>query len=745
MWKLALALVLLYPSSAALQPEAFLDTVSCSDGLSCRLLENALCIAGETEPDPETGPVLVLTEMSIRNKLRCQKHRDCILCVQVTLRLGLLGEKDDTGIESPAQPDRGTSMTSTRLKKHNGKMEEFLQTHVLLSAETYPSSHCAEVEVLIPLGPRDWYNNTLGLLHFDCFPISISGELYVSASTSPPYLSSPVLQLTHFGPDCSWHEAKDALRLCQIPTMEVSVGLEEAVLRVWDIPEGQHFYLWLYLNQTSGLEGLSENVTLLTAPENVSLPISQVFPCLCLQVWPKVEDYDDSPRTFLCPFTNSAEALSRAWAKSHLKVKAFRGVLSCSFSAPCDLPGELVPCWKGEDLACHPLHPQLRKGLIRIELQEFPGLRPHPNLCVQVISKESTYLQSCLQEEIKENSHSMRQDLLFWTTLDSQGNFSAHVLEQGTWVHIAQAVSTRNGLLKEALQNDLQSGECMLMWQAEDGENGTLWTCSLEKYYRTRWILAWMITLFGLCSILFVLLLKKEALKGWLRLLKEDYGSRGALQGRHVLLLYSPDHVAFERLVGTLAGALTQLQVSVSLELWSRGELASLGPMQWLHAQRQHIMQAGGTVVLLFSPGAVTSCAEWLGWKQTDAKPDNTFLASLNCILPDFQTGKTKGRYIVACFEKLLAVNEIPGLFRSVPAYPLPSQLFAFLLALAGPGINYEQRSSLKRHAVWISKSLEHAVKECQQKEASWQYSPLLPLQSADQQIKENSHPFVAF
>ncbi|XP_008103774.2 interleukin-17 receptor C isoform X2 [Anolis carolinensis] len=737
MWKLALALVLLYPSSAALQPEAFLDTVSCSDGLSCRLLENALCIAGETEPDPETGPVLVLTEMSMRNKLRCQKHRDCILCVQVTLRLGLL--------ESPAQPDRGTSMTSTRLKKHNGKMEEFLQTHVLLSAETYPSSHCAEVEVLIPLGPRDWYNNTLGLLHFDCFPISISGELYVSASTSPPYLSSPVLQLTHFGPDCSWHEAKDALRLCQIPTMEVSVGLEEAVLHVWDIPEGQHFYLWLYLNQTSGLEGLSENITLLTAPENVSLPISQVFPCLCLQVWPKVEDYDDSPRTFLCPFTNNAEALSRAWAKSHLKVKAFREVLSCSFSAPCDLPGELVPCWKGEDLACHPLHPQLRKGLIRIELQEFPGLRPHPNLCVQVISKESPYLQSCLQEEIKENSHSMRQDLLFWTTLDSQGNFSAHVLEQGTWVHIAQAVSTRNGLLKEALQNDLQSGECMLMWQAEDGENGTLWTCSLEKYYRTRWILAWMITLFGLCSILFVLLLKKEALKGWLRLLKEDYGSRGALQGRHVLLLYSPDHVAFERLVGTLAGALTQLQVSVSLELWSRGELASLGPMQWLHAQRQRIMQAGGTVVLLFSPGAVTSCAEWLGWKQTDAKPDNTFLASLNCILPDFQTGKTKGRYIVACFEKLLAVNEIPGLFRSVPAYPLPSQLFAFLLALAGPGINYEQRSSLKRHAVWISKSLERAVKECQQKEASWQYSPLLPLQSADQQIKENSHPFVAF
>ncbi|XP_042304865.1 interleukin-17 receptor C isoform X2 [Sceloporus undulatus] len=732
MRKLALALLLLHLPSACLQTKAFVDTVSCTEGLNCQLLEeDVLCIPGETVPDPEFGPVLVLTEMTMRNKLRCQEHQDCIPCVQVMLRLGLL--------ESPvlvAKQDAGATNASMQLKRHHGKNDEILRTHILLSAQTYPSSHCVAVEVWIPHGQPDWHNSTLGFLHFDCFPVSISGELYVTAFTRPSYLSSHVLQLTHYGPDCTWHEAKDAIRLCKVPRLEISVGKEEAVLHVWDIPEGQPFCLWLYLNQASGFKELGESTTkLLTAPENVSLPISKVFPCLCLQVWPKVEDQDDIPRTYLCPFANNTEALSRAWAESHLDLKALSGVLSCSFSSPCDLPGELVPCWRGEELACHPLHPQLRMDLILHELQEFPGLSPHPNLCVQVISNGSTYLQSCLQEDIKGNHHLMEQHLLFWTTLDSQRNYSVHVLKQGSWVPLAQAVSTKNGILQEALQNDVRSGECMLVWQAEDEEAGMLWACSLEKYHRSHWVLAWMITLFGLSSILFVLLLKKEALKE-------------VLQGRHILILYSSDHKAFERLVGTLAGALTQLQLSVSLELWSRGELGSLGPMQWLHAQRHQVLEAGGTILLLFSPGAVAGCAEWLGWKKTDKlpliKPDNTFLASLNCILPDFQAGKSRGKYMVACFEELLAVNEIPGLFHSVPIYPLPSQLLSFLLALAGPVITYEQRSSLRRHAVWISKSLERAVLECQQNKASFQYPPLLPDHSKDGQIKGNDdHLFI--
>ncbi|KAF7249952.1 Interleukin-17 receptor C [Varanus komodoensis] len=282
-----------------------------------------------------------------------------------------------------------------------------------------------------------------------------------------------------------------------------------------------------------------------------------------------------------------------------------------------------------------------------------------------------------------------------------------------------------------------------VLWHTEGSEATVLWACSLEKYSRTHWALAWMVTVLGTCCILLALVLRKEALKGWLRILKEDYHSRGIVQGRRVLILYSPDHVDFEHLVGILAGALAKLQFSVSLELWSRGELGSLGPMQWLHAQRREVLQDGGAIVLLFSRGAVAGCAEWLGWEQTDVlcpiKPDSTFLASLNCALPDFLAGKASGKYTVICFEELLSADEIPALFRTVPVYPLPSQLFNFLLALAGPHVGQEQRSSLRRHAVWIIKTLERAVQGCQPERPPTQNLPLLPPQLGDEQLQETS------
>ncbi|KAG8127897.1 hypothetical protein E2320_014772 [Naja naja] len=458
----------------------------------------------------------------------------------------------------------------------------------------------------------------------------------------PHYHSTGVLQVTHHGPDCTWPKATDAIHLCQVPSLATSVGLQSAILHVQNIPKGLHFKLWLYLNRTDGLKGLDQGTPkLLTGSENVSVPISQVFPCLCFQ-------------------------------------------------------GELVPCWRMEELACHSLHPDLHLVLLPNEPQEFPSLRPHPNLCVQVRWNGSTYLQSCLQDDVTKS----QQYLLFQQIRDSQGNLLVQIMEQGTWVSTAQDFNT--------------------VWQ-EEGTNATiLWACSVEHYPRTYWVLIWLVTLLGSCSVLLMLLFKKEAVKGWFKILKEDYSSRGMLQGRQVLILYSPDHEGYERVVGILADALTQLQASVSLELWSRRELGSLGPMQWFHAQQRLVLQEGGVIVLLFSHGAVASCAEWLGWKQSfprsSFKPDSTFLASLNCVLPDFLAGEARATYIVGCFEELLPVSEIPDFFCSVPVYPLPSQLFGFLLDLAGPRAGHKQRISLKRHAECIHKSLEQAVHECQQK-----------------------------
>ncbi|XP_058025238.1 interleukin-17 receptor C [Ahaetulla prasina] len=706
---LALVLFLTHLISACFPLATSLNSVSCSPGLGCQLKKkDVLCILGEARPDPELDPILRLVQMNPRSTLWCPEEGDCIPCVQVMLTLGLL-EPPALG----AKQDGGANKNREQPKGHPKKIP---RTHILLMAKTYSSSRCVEVEVWLPY---DWesQNNSLGSLQYNCFPVALSGELHLTVFMWPRYHSAGVLQVMHHGPDCTWPKATDAIHLCQVPSLSISVGLQSAILHVENIPKGQHFQLWRYLNRTDGFKGLDqETPRLLTGSENVSLPISQVFPCLCFQVWPKIEDQADAPRTHFCPFGNDPAALARTWTHSRLEVYTSGGSFSCLVSAPCDLQGELVPCWRMEELACQPLHPHLHLVLIPHEPQEFPRLRPHPNLCVQVRRNGSIYLQSCLQDDVTGS----QKYLLFQEIRDSQGNSFVQIMEQGTWISTAQVFNTKRRTLEEALRNSMQLGKCMQVWQ-EEGTNATrVWACSVEHYPRTYRVLIWLVTLLGSCSILLMLLFKKEAVKGWFKILKEDYSSRGMLQGRQVLILYSPDHEGYERVVGILADALTQLQVSVSLELWSRGELGSLGPMQWFHAQRRLVLQEGGVIVLLFSHGAVASCAEWLGWKQSfprsTFKPDSTFLASLNCVLPDFLAGETRATYIVGCFEELLPVNEIPDLFHSVPVYPLPSQLFRFLLALAGPRVGHKEKNSLRRHAECIHKSLERAVHECQQK-----------------------------
>ncbi|XP_067396451.1 interleukin-17 receptor C [Emydura macquarii macquarii] len=671
--------------------------------------------------------------MRMESVLHCAATRDCSPCVRVELQLAVLGSQEEAagegirdGLEKDALQHRDDGA---------------LLSWVLLSAWTYPSSRCVAVEVQLPRGLAH-PNHTVGSMRFDCFEAALRGEVHVSSYTRPRYRE--VLSQTHRMPDCSWPAAQGAVRLCQVPPrLQVSVGPEEAVVQVQDVPVGQNFTLWFYLNQTVGLRELSRKRV--RGPQNYSLPSAQLLPCLCLQVWPEILD---PPRTSLCPFSQDPAAWAQLWAQARLKLHLTGGTLSCSVWAPCAVSAELMPCWRLKRAGpCHEL-PHLRQALTlplsgsasrgtgRASSESFHGfqtLQPHPNLCVQVRSAGRVRLMQCLQEGAMPGRP---VDLLLMETRDPQGNVSLCAVEQGTCVPLASSACMGVGLgaLEQQLQRDVQAGQCMQVWDAEGSSVGTGWACSLEKYLRARWALAWMGGLLCTCCILFLLLLKKEDLKGWLKFLKEDYSSGGVLRGRRTLILYSPDHAGFERLVSTLATALTRLQLAVSLELWSRAELCAVGPMQWLHAQRLRVLQEGGTVVLLFSRGAVARCTQWLRWTQGEllpqTDPHSAFSASLNCILPDFLAGKAGGRYLVACFEDLLRPADIPELFRSVPIFALPSQLPTFLLALAGTAVGREHRRSLKRHSLWISDSLQRAVRECQ-----WQ-EPVGPCPGADRHAR---------
>lgn len=119
-------------------------------------------------------------------------------------------------------------------------------------------------------------------------------------------------------------------------------------------------------------------------------------------------------------------------------------------------------------------------------------------------------------------------------------------------------------------------------------------------------------------------------------------------------------------------------------------------------------------MVLLFSPGAVALCHEWLqdGTSAPGAhRPHDAFSASLSCVLPDFLQGRAPGRYIGAYFDSLLCPDAVPTLFRAVPVLALPSQLPDFLRTLQGPGAT--RPGWLRDRVEQVSRALQPVLDSC--------------------------------
>ncbi|NXY37738.1 I17RC protein, partial [Pomatorhinus ruficollis] len=248
-----------------------------------------------------------------------------------------------------------------------------------------------------------------------------------------------------------------------------------------------------------------------------------------------------------------AEAWERLWAQSQLVLHIEGQVLTCSLSAPCDLLAELVPCWQPvPSRPCQPL-PGLQQPARGQGPQEFGGLRPHPNLCVQVWSGGQVRLTQCLRDREYCRALPGRPDDLL--LLEHGENASLCAVERGACTPLASFTSTEAGhpgLLEQDLQQDVAVGQCQQLWHPSNSTGVVLWTCPLHKYLRTHWALVWMGVLLGAAFLLLLLLMKKEDMKGewctsgscawpgtppgtslpllpagWLKSLRAGYGSKG--------------------------------------------------------------------------------------------------------------------------------------------------------------------------------------------------------------------------
>ncbi|XP_035935736.1 interleukin-17 receptor C isoform X12 [Halichoerus grypus] len=556
------------------------DTARCSPGLSCHLWDgDVLCLPGSIVSAP--GPVLVPTRLQTELVLRCHQETDCDLCVRVAIHLAVHGHW-----EEPKDEDKFGIAADPELEEPRNA---FLQAQVVLSFQAYPAARCVLLEVQVRAALAQ-PGQSVGSVVFDCFEAALGAEVRLWSYTQPRYQKE--LNLTQQLPDCKGLEVRDSIQSCwALPWLSVSADGDDVHL-VLDVSEEQHFGLSLYWNQVQGPTKPWWHSNL-TGPQNITLNHTDLFPCLCIQVWPLEPD---SVRTSLCPFREDPRAHRNLWRAARLRLLPPRG---WQLNAPCSLLAEATLCWQAPGGGpCQSLVPPLSRANVTVnKTLELPLLNAHPNLCVQL------------------------------------------------W------------------EDDLRA----------------LWACPMDKW--------------------------------WLRLLKEDLRAGAAPRGRAALLLYTAEDAGFERLVGALASALCQLPLRVAVDLWSRRELSAQGPLAWFHAQRRQTLQDGGVVVLLFSPGAVALCHEWLqdgAAASAPHGPHDAFAASLSCVLPDFLQGRAPGRYVGAYFDGLLHPEAVPALFRSVPVFSLPSQLPDFLGTLQGPAAPRPGR--LGERAKQVSRALQPAL-----------------------------------
>ncbi|XP_033921748.1 interleukin-17 receptor C [Melopsittacus undulatus] len=643
------------------------DTLACTQGLACRLLDpDVLC--GMEPQGPPHG--LALSRLRLEPALRCTGPGACSPCLEARLRLAV-----PRGTGAPRIPAAEHGGDAARGSPEHGDPSAQHNTSgvLLLAAHTYTSSRCVAVEVWVPIGTV-LPGQLLGWVTFRCFEAPLGSELRVMAYTTHGHWRLSQQQRV---PDCSWPVAQSAVPQCQAPRLQVFPGPKEVVIEVQGAMPGHSYTLRLYHNQSHGTGGPGRVVTV-SSNMSYSLPAEEVLPCLCLQVWLETQD---PLRATLCPFSHDAEAWQRLWAHSQLVLHTKAQALTCSLSSPCDLLAELIPCWQPAPTGPCQALPSLQYSAMEQASQELGGLQPHPNLCVQVWSHRQVRLSQCLRDRALPGRP---DDILL---LERHGNGSLCVLEGGACTPLASFTSTgwgQPGLLEQELRQDVAMGQCRQIWHHENSTAVTLWACPIHQYQRARWVLAWMGVLLGAACLLFLLLLKKENIKGWLKSLGVNYSSEAPLRGQRALLVHAVEPVA-ERAACALLASLRPLGLSVMAAPGGGSGAAAWGPLPWLHAQHHRALRGGDTIIILLSPAAVAAAHQWdadpsPGDVHT-AAPCEAFAAALSCAVPALAAGN--GRYVVARLEALVPV--VPPVLRAAPAFALPTETMGFLQALAAP------------------------------------------------------------
>uniref|UniRef100_H2ZU30 Interleukin 17 receptor C n=1 Tax=Latimeria chalumnae TaxID=7897 RepID=H2ZU30_LATCH len=602
------------------------------------------------------GPVLVPTSMKTNTVLNCSRGSWCHPCIQVRVNMSIW--------ESKSPPRNGGNSKGSR----NSFLA--LEGRILLLFLFFIVLRSRFLEGSVPSLLFVSVSQDTGTVEYNCFKITQLSDSLIKSYTEPRY--SDVLDHIHSVP------AKTVVRLL-------------CVLSFHSHP----FSLHLSTHLSIGMEKTKQH---LNVTQEVKVEFADIFPCLCYEAW--YTQHEDPIRRRECVVQSTDETFwENLWKRSTLNVTLVGDILLWNFSSPCNITANVTLClWSGRESRCHDI-PHFQQPLRVNTPGEFQGMEPDSSLCVQVMGKPQIFYFLFSESQVQESPCSLkdRQGMMYSVALllslpgmKLSCSFSSLFQHDETLFFFFTQVTSENRVIRKCLYKS----KCEHLYHcfpvffpitALQRNFAHLWWSQL---FQTRMPTHQLTTLLPPSNLL----------------------------NQKVLIVYSRDSEPFETLVGTFASLLLDSGLSVTVDLWRRNELSAQGPLLWFHSQRSEILKEGGKIVVLLSEGAAAKSRDWFesgkgSMPQED--PHDSFMASLNCILPDFLQGEAVGRYVVGYFGDLFDQGSIPEMFRGLPAFNFPSQLHKFLAEVAGSCCGKTKRSAFQKNAN-INIKLQALVKNCQ-------------------------------
>ncbi|KAL2103909.1 hypothetical protein ACEWY4_000777 [Coilia grayii] len=341
-------------------------------------------------------------------------------------------------------------------------------------------------------------------------------------------------------------------------------------------------------------------------PTNISFPY--ILPCVCIQMYSL--SYHDAKRRTICPFENMTEdGVLDVWSAS--KITYNNSTLTWHSLCPST---SLFPsaslCWNNRDsLADCLVLPNTTLEVVD-RSYDVSDVDRHPQMCIKFSLNNSHHVHCPFGHVYQWDvtnlaiiAGHLRISIISKTTASYAGQLCTPVAEECAVVGREHYVSTEWDSTTADLVLPLPFpfvGLCVQVWRFEPVLRGRRIFCLDDPQVHRRGglivgaTLAFVLTLILLGSFAYHQLSKQLS---------------GFCVNRPVLLVSSSDEASHVSAVLALASGLkAELQCSVRLALWdhcaSQDSIAHLGPVPWLHAQCQAVLQAGGIVLITWSTSA---------------------------------------------------------------------------------------------------------------------------------------------